>query len=134
MLAAIGLGCGRQATQPAVAADKPQLAILRSVGTSMLPAIKDGETIVAIMGYPFSRLKAGNVVIYRSKLFNETIEHRLVDNRGGGWVVKGDNNPNYDPEWVTLENYKGMVMLTQDEWNAAIPVLPHDIMADDNGR
>jgi signal peptidase I len=80
-------------------------------GSSMLPNIVPGYMLVDY-GAPFSALKRGDVVVYRSTLLNISIIHRLVAKRGSGWVAKGDNNQTYDREWVTRVNYAAKAIMS----------------------
>jgi signal peptidase len=60
--------------------------------------------------------KVGDVVIYNRDDVKYTIVHRIVAEKDGGYVIKGDNNPVPDPGIVREEQVIGKV-------NFAVPLL-----------
>lgn len=123
LIAWLVAGC----SSPSVAVEQPLMKLAHVSGQSMLPGISDGEYVVYIDGYPWSRLTAGRVVAYRSRM-GFVILHRLVSHRGDGWVSKGDNNRFYDSEWVTPANYIGVAITGTQEWEEAVELLSHGIV------
>jgi signal peptidase I len=74
---------------------------------SMKPTL-DESSVVTVEKVPFTELRLGDIVIYRSATGNPVI-HRLYQKSGDGWLVLGDNNPSIDREAVTKSNLLGRV-------------------------
>jgi len=86
--------------------------MIRVSGTSMLPAIQEGDWIVLAWGTQHKPVK-GQVVAFKDILRGITIAHRVIevgqDNKGWWARTKGDNNPETDPYLVRESNYLGVV-------------------------
>lgn len=64
-------------------------------GTSMLPHLHRSD-LVALR--PSQRIRAGDVVGYRSAMLHRVVLHRVVAIEGDRYVLRGDNNTFIDPE------------------------------------
>jgi signal peptidase I len=74
---------------------------------SMKPTL-DESSVVTVEKIPFSELRRGDIVIYRSSSGAPVI-HRLYDQSGDSWLVLGDNNSSIDREAVRAGNLLGRV-------------------------
>jgi signal peptidase I len=74
---------------------------------SMKPTL-DENSVVAIETVPYSQLRQGDIVIYRSA-DGVPVVHRLYEQANGRWIVLGDNNSSVDRETVTPTNLVGRV-------------------------
>lgn len=74
-------------------------------GSSMRPFLSE-RAIVVIESTSFDWLKAGDVVVYRTKHLH-TFVHRITKWTERGWVVAGDANGYNDAELVTRSNFIG---------------------------
>jgi signal peptidase I len=74
---------------------------------SMKPTL-DESSVVTVEKIPFSELRRGDIVIYRSA-GGAPVIHRLYEQSGDGWLVLGDNNPAIDREAVRAGNLLGRV-------------------------
>ncbi|ATC64071.1 signal peptidase I [Nibricoccus aquaticus] len=74
---------------------------------SMKPTL-DESSVVTVEKVPFSALRQGDIVIYRSASGAPVI-HRLYEQSGDAWLVLGDNNPAIDREAVRPANLLGRV-------------------------
>jgi signal peptidase I len=74
---------------------------------SMKPTL-DESSVVTVEKVPFSELRRGDIVIYRSVTGGPVI-HRLYEQHGDRWLVLGDNNASIDREAVTGGNLLGRV-------------------------
>ena len=83
-----------------------QVFTVASTG-SMKPTL-DESSVVAVEKVPFSELRRGDIVIYRSASGSPVI-HRLYEKNGDTWLVLGDNNPAIDREAVGPANLLGRV-------------------------
>lgn len=70
---------------------------LRVNGTSMVPFLKPGD-IVVIQRIEPERLRRGDLVVVRRE--HDLVTHRLVLQKAGKWVTKGDNCRSLDPAVV----------------------------------
>lgn len=81
---------------------------------SMDPLFDIGSNALEIKPEEASCLKVGDIVSYRSNALGALVIHRIVeinkDEQGVYFVVKGDNNPNKDPEKVRFEQIQGVVV------------------------
>ncbi|WP_406863073.1 nickel-type superoxide dismutase maturation protease [Streptomyces sp. HUAS MG47] len=74
-------GPGREASQP--------FGFAEVTGPSMVPTLLHGDQLLV---HYAGRLKAGDVAVMRHPLRQDLlIVKRLVERRGGGWWVLGDN-------------------------------------------
>ena len=86
----------------------PGAQVILGSGDSMLPYYRD-NTLIVIERRPFAELRRGTTVVYLSSQ-GWPVAHALVEKDGGGWSVKGLNNPGCDPDRVTEANYAGEVV------------------------
>jgi signal peptidase I len=94
----------------ALAANRPDLKVLRVEGNSMLPFFGPGAVVI-VKTMAAEKLREGMVVVYKNR-FNETIAHRLINASGKGWTAAGYNNHEADSTPVTAENLVGVVYAT----------------------
>jgi phage repressor protein C with HTH and peptisase S24 domain len=59
----------------------------RASGTSMAPAIRDGETVIV---EAHNRLRRGDVVLFREPRSARLLAHRIVSVRSDGLILRGD--------------------------------------------
>lgn len=76
-------------------------------GTSMAPAFKQGDTLIAI---PFSMnsLKVGDIVVWETQ--GQLIAHRIYEISQEHIWTKGDNMPAPDTVPVSSQNYRWLVL------------------------
>jgi signal peptidase I len=74
---------------------------------SMKPTL-DESSVVTVEKVPFTELRRGDIVIYRS-VSGSPVIHRLYEQSGDTWLVLGDNNPAIDRESVHAANLLGRV-------------------------
>lgn len=76
-------------------------------GSSMRPTINSENTVILCEVAPFSDLRRGDIVVYRSiNCSSGNVVHRLTKRTtSGAWKAKGDNNLFHDKEHVTQANY-----------------------------
>lgn len=74
---------------------------------SMKPTL-DESSVVTVEKVPFSELRRGDIIIYRS-VAGVPVIHRLYEQHGDRWLVLGDNNASIDREAVTDGNLLGRV-------------------------
>lgn len=91
-----------------IADHTPGAFVLIGSGHSMQPLYTPG-TILVLQQLPFSRLKRGQTVLYRSKA-NKVVAHVLVAKARDGWRARGLNNRIHDMEPVRSENLVGVVV------------------------
>lgn len=63
-------------------------------GTSMVPSLKPGDTVVLQRVEP-GQLQIGDLVVVRRE--HDMVTHRLVHQDAGQWLMKGDNCRYLDP-------------------------------------
>lgn len=93
-----------------IAAQHEGAQVMRISGESMHPFFGEGALVV-VKKIDSSRLRSGMVVVYTNR-FGETVAHRLLSNRDGGWVAKGYNNDREDSTLVNASNLIGVVYAT----------------------
>lgn len=74
-------------------------------GVSMAPFLTVNAVYVT-ESVDFAELRAGDVVVYRTKHLHTWV-HRIVKPRGAGWIVAGDANGYSDDELLTRDNFLG---------------------------
>lgn len=94
----------------ALAAQHPNLRVMRIEGVSMLPYFGEGSVVV-VKAIDSAKLRSGMVAVYKNR-FGETVAHRLVARVDGGWQVKGWNNDRADTTVVSEANLLGVVYAT----------------------
>ena len=83
------------------------MPIVSVVSGSMEPVLYSGDLI--ILTSP-KDIKVTDVVIYQRPDISETIIHRIIEERDGGYIIKGDNNPIPDPGIVRRNQIIGKVI------------------------
>lgn len=72
--------------------DKEHFYASTSVGTSMYPTIKQGDTLIIMeKDYPGFTINTGDIIVY--EINNNAIAHRVVGRYCCGYLAKGDNSP-----------------------------------------
>ena len=94
----------------AVAAQRPDLSVVRVSGRSMLPYFGD-EAVIVMKRIDAARLRIGMIAIYVNR-FGETVAHRVIARVDGGWQVQGYNNDEPDSTVVNQGNLRGIVYAT----------------------
>ncbi|TVP94044.1 MAG: signal peptidase I [Acholeplasmatales bacterium] len=85
-----------------------------SMNTEAEDGFKTGDILI-IRTVPFSRLKVGDIVAFRSLDDPIYIVHRIIEiDANGHFITQGDANPSVDPHPVSPENYFGQVVLDFD--------------------
>jgi signal peptidase len=82
------------------------MPLVTVVGDSMLPNLHNGDLAFA---YNTDDLKVGDIVTYEQLGEKFTIVHRIMEIKGDGYVIKGDNNPIPDPLTVKRDQIYGKV-------------------------
>lgn len=78
-------------------------------GESMAP-LYGNNTMIVTHPVPFADLKAGMIVAYRGRDGRRIVHKLAYHNKAKDeWVAVGINNPSYDPDPVTPDNYIGVV-------------------------
>jgi len=85
-----------------LAAEPARLSV---VGSSMVPTLRDGDTIT-VQAVPFSEIRVGDVIVFRDP-HGARVVHRVREIRRGRLWTKGDANARRDAFWVTREMYLG---------------------------
>jgi hypothetical protein len=88
-------------------------AIIACTGKSMVPTLPnnsaDKPLILKIEKLPWDELKAGMIVVYKHSTMGNVVHRIFYKINSNKWRVRGDNNFYSDNEYVTLENYIGVV-------------------------
>ncbi len=81
---------------------------------SMDPVLDRGTDAIEIVPENPSQIQIGDIVAYKSKIANAEIVHRVLktgyDENGWYAILKGDNNPQQDPEKVRFNQIKKVVV------------------------
>lgn len=81
---------------------------------SMDPFLDDGANGIEIVPSKPSEIKVGDIIAYQPKFYNGVVVHRVaekgIDKEGIYFIVKGDNNPDVDPEKVRFEQIKRILV------------------------
>ena len=111
LLVAISLvGCGKREADPQFEPKLPYLISTPTVGVSMKGVLKDGEPRLIDIGFPFSKLKTNDIVLFYDYKRNIYVLHLIVGKHGGNWITQGSNpdtNKVADPTFLMRENYMG---------------------------
>ena len=83
------------------------MPIVSVVSGSMEPVLYRGDLIILVAP---NDLKVKDVVIYQRPDISETIIHRIIEEKDGGYIIKGDNNQVADPGIVKKEQIIGKVV------------------------
>ncbi|HLC49896.1 MAG TPA: hypothetical protein VJI97_00540 [Candidatus Nanoarchaeia archaeon] len=90
----------------------PQWAVFTDTN-SMDPVIDSTSKAIEIVPNSEEDVHVGDIVAYNSKYVDGVVAHRVVETGydSSGWYakLKGDNNPNPDPEKVRMTQIKGIV-------------------------
>ncbi|MBI5061232.1 MAG: signal peptidase I [Candidatus Aenigmarchaeota archaeon] len=84
--------------------------------------LPNGLSIGDLLVVSKSDYKVGDIVIYNRPEVRYTIVHRIIAEKDGSYVIKGDNNPAEDPGVVKQEQIIGKV-------NFAIPLVGYPRLA-----
>jgi hypothetical protein len=80
---------------------------------SMDPVIDSSTKAIELIPSSPEDIRVGDIVAYSSKYVDGTVAHRVIETGydSFGWYarLKGDNNPNPDPEKVRMQQIKGVV-------------------------
>ena len=95
--------------------DVPEAMFAKYADTkSMLPVLSKDANGLEIKPKSIDDIQIGDIVSYNSKYFNGLIVHRVIDIRedtqGTYLILKGDNNPEPDPERVRFEQIHGVLI------------------------
>ena len=93
-----------------VAANRPELNVVRVAGQSMLPYFSD-DAVIVVKKIEAARLRVGMIAVYMNR-FGEKVAHRVIAPVSGGWQVKGYNNDRADSTVVDSSNLLGIVYAT----------------------
>ena len=93
-----------------VAANRPELNVVRIAGKSMLPYFSD-DAVIVVKKIDAARLRVGMIAVYVNR-FGEKVAHRVIAPVAGGWQVKGYNNDRADSTVVDGGNLLGIVYAT----------------------
>ena len=93
-----------------VAAQRPELSVMRVAGQSMLPYFSD-DAVVVVKKIDAARLRVCMIAVYVNR-FGEKVAHRVISTVNGGWQVKGYNNDTPDSTVVNSSNLLGVVYAT----------------------
>ncbi|MDK2849935.1 MAG: signal peptidase [Candidatus Woesearchaeota archaeon] len=81
---------------------------------SMDPVLDEGTDAIEIVPKDPSQIKPGDIIAYKSKIINSEVVHRVVktgyDENGWYAILKGDNNPQEDPERVRFSQITRVVV------------------------
>ncbi|MBN2459036.1 signal peptidase I [Candidatus Woesearchaeota archaeon] len=81
---------------------------------SMYPYIREGIYALEVKPDTQDELKIGDIIGFRSEIFNTTIIHRITeigeDEEGWYAITKGDNNPAPDPGKVRFGDVVGVLV------------------------
>jgi len=83
------------------------MPIVSVVSGSMEPVLYRGDLIILVAP---NNLKLRDVVIYQRSDMSETIIHRIIEEKDGGYIIKGDNNAIPDPGIVRKNQILGKVI------------------------
>ena len=73
------------------------LVAMRTAGTSMQPMIAEGDWVVLDAGFPFAKLRAGDVILYTPDWSPDSwVLHACAEKSGAAWIVHGLNNAHYE--------------------------------------
>jgi signal peptidase len=87
------------------------------IGSSMEPKLEKGDLVLVRSG---SDYKVGDAVAYKSKALDRIVLHRIVEQRGDTFVLKGDANDFTDPGVATSSDMIGKYWI---KIGGAAPVL-----------
>jgi signal peptidase I len=94
----------------AVAAQRPDLSVVRISGRSMLPFFSD-ESVIVMKKIDAARMRIGMIAIYVNR-FGEKVAHRVIARVDRGWQVQGYGNDEPDSTVVNNDNLLGVVYAT----------------------
>jgi len=81
---------------------------------SMDPVIDSGANAIHVVPATAEELEIGDIVAYQSTFSQSTIIHRIIDigqdTEGIYFILKGDNNPQPDPEKVRFDQIKRVLV------------------------
>lgn len=93
--------------------------IYQYYGKSMVPALpeapKSSPKVITVEKIPWDKLKIGMVVAYKHKTAGVVFHRIFKQVSKNEWWTKGDNNFRPDNDYVTPENYLGVVKNVPDK-------------------
>ena len=93
-----------------VAANRPEMSVVRVAGQSMLPYFSD-DAVIVVKKIEAARLRVGMIAVYVNR-FGEKVAHRVIGRVDGGWQVQGYSNDRPDSTVVKSDNLLGVVYAT----------------------
>ncbi|HVW22159.1 MAG TPA: S24/S26 family peptidase [Opitutaceae bacterium] len=88
---------------------RPGAVVLNGEGDGMMPLYSSG-TLIVVERLDFDALKEGMTVIYNDRK-GRRVCHFLAAYGLQGWVTRGLNEPEYDAEPLTRDNFVGVVTM-----------------------
>jgi hypothetical protein len=89
--------------------DATRLLEIRYLGSSMSPVLRSLDILLVLPNADRSP-RCGDVIVFTAGSGTESIAHRIVARRPGGFLVQGDANPHVDAELVPAEKIVGRVL------------------------
>lgn len=90
------------------------IGVIKTVGTSMSPIIKDGDYV--FYEYPFNKLKKGDIVVYR--YMDKRYIHRIYGFDGDKVIISNDDDLPYHT--VYFSDIQGRVLLKKNFLNGFV--------------
>jgi len=100
--------CAKQELEEQFQPKLPYLVAIPTEGVSMQGVLPDGELRLMDFAFPFSKLQAGDIVMFWDYKRNMYVLHLIVGKQGGAWITRGSNpvtNKVADPTFLMQENY-----------------------------
>ena len=88
-----------------VEATNPGTSLCTVMPTGSMKPFFDEKAILLVEHAKFEDLRVGDIVTYRHPQLGVPVSHRLVEQDGDKFWVKGDANGRVDNVYVTRENY-----------------------------
>lgn len=88
-----------------------ELSAVTTKGSSMLPIAGENDIAIVYKNPKESEIKVGDIIVFVSKLDNETnIFHRVIKITKEGYLTKGDNNQVDDGYIIKYEEVEGKLV------------------------
>ena len=99
---------------------------------SMLPVLKIGD-VVLVENTKYRKPQINDIVLYTARALDgtpvTTYAHRIIGGSAqGGWIIKGDNNPQPDYGLKANKDVKGVVILTIPKLGRLLSPIPIALM------